>query len=347
MELTVHQISQLVGGKIIGDGDTKINTISRIEEGQEGGISFLSNPKYLSHIYDTKSSAVIVGDTVDFDKKVVTTLIKVKDAYKSFSKLLDFYSKSLEETEFSISKSAVVSEEAILSKDVAVGHNTVIDKGVKIGNSVVIKNNVHIGRNVTIGNNVILNSGVVIYHDCVIGSNITIHANSVVGADGFGFGLDEETGAYYKVPQVGNVIIEDDVEIGSCTTIDRATLGSTIIRKGVKLDNLIQVAHNVEIGKNTVMAAQSGVAGSTKIGENCMLGGQIGIVGHLKIGNNVKFAAKSGVLSNVKDNMTIQGNPGYSILDYKKSYIYFKRLPQLVAKVDKLELEIKNSLKNE
>ncbi len=338
MKYTAQQIADVLGGEVVGNPAAEVWTLSKIEEGQEGSISFLSNEKYTPYVYTTEASVVIVNTTFVPDKEIKTTLIKVEDAYGAFSKLLQFYAQSRHMEKVGIDKQTSIDESAKIGTDVYVGAFSVIGANVTIGNNVKIYANVTIAENTQIGDNTIIYSGVNIYHDTQIGKNCIIHSGAVVGSDGFGFSPNEN-GEYDKIPQIGNVVIEDDVEIGAATTIDRATMGSTIIRKGVKLDNQIQIAHNVEVGANTVIAAQTGIAGSTKVGENCMLGGQVGIVGHLKIGNNVKTQAQTGIARNVKDNEVLQGTPALPYRDFNKSYVYFKKLPELFDRITKLEKE--------
>ncbi|ATA88559.1 UDP-3-O-(3-hydroxymyristoyl)glucosamine N-acyltransferase [Capnocytophaga stomatis] len=342
MKFTALQIANILHGEVEGNPDVEIYKLSKIEEGEEGSITFLANPKYKNYIYTTKASVAIVNKTFETESELSVTLVKVDDAYSAFSKLLEYYNqiklnkKGIEEPVF-ISKSARIGE------DVYVGAFSYIGENVVIGNNVKIYPNTYIGDNVTIGDNTTLFAGCKIYSETVIGKHCTLHAGVILGADGFGFAPVEE-GFYNKVPQIGNVIIEDYVDIGAGSTIDRATLGSTIIRKGVKLDNQIQIAHNVEIGKNTVIAAQTGVAGSTKIGESCMIGGQVGIVGHLNIGNRVKIQAQSGVIRNVEDDEVLQGAPAIGYSDYNKSYVIFKKLPSLMKRfldIEKKYLENK------
>ncbi|MGK0126571.1 MAG: UDP-3-O-[3-hydroxymyristoyl] glucosamine N-acyltransferase [Candidatus Azotimanducaceae bacterium] len=339
MKFTANQIAEILEGDIIGDPNTEVSTLSKIEEGEKGSLTFLSNTKYTHHIYSTNASVVIVNRTFVPEKEVKATLLKVDDAYTSFSKLLDFYNQ------MKLSKSGIedpnfISKTAVLGNDLYIGAFSYVGDNVKIGNNVKIYPNSYIGENVTIGNNTVIFSGVKIYSDCIIGKNCIINSGVIIGADGFGFAPNKK-GVYSKIPQIGNVIIEDNVDIGAATTIDRATIGSTIIGKGVKLDNQIQIAHNVEIGANTVIASQTGIAGSTKIGSGCQIGGQVGFAGHLVIGNNVKIQAQSGVGKNLKDNEVVQGTYAFNYTDWNKSYIYFKKLPKLVATIDLLEKEIK------
>lgn len=331
MKVTAQQIADVLEGKVEGNPEVEVSSLSKVEEGKEGSISFLSNPKYTNYIYTTQASIVIVNDSLVLEKPVESTLIRVADAYKAFTKLLEFYDK-LRSMKSGIEQPVYVSESSQYGENVYIGAFAYIGENVKIGNNVKIYPHVHIGDNVEIGDDTVLNAGVKVYYDCKIGKNCIIHAGVVIGSDGFGFAPNAD-GSYQKVPQIGNVIIEDDVEIGSCTTIDRATLGSTIIRQGVKLDNQIQIAHNVEVGEHTVIASQSGIAGSTKIGKHCVIGGQVGIVGHITIGNYVKIQAQSGVTKSLKDNEIVQGSPAMNFNDYSKSYVCFKQLPQLVKKI--------------
>jgi UDP-3-O-[3-hydroxymyristoyl] glucosamine N-acyltransferase len=344
MKFTATQIADILEGEIDGNKNVEVYKLSKIEEGEEGSLTFLSNPKYMQYIYETKASIAIVNKDFVPEKEIETTLIKVDDAYKAFSTLLEFYNQ-VKLNKIGISKYSEISESTSIGENLYLGSFSTIGNDVKIGDNVKIYPNVTIGDNVVIGNDTTIFSGVTIYSETIIGNNCVIHSGSIIGSDGFGFAPNED-GTFSKVPQIGNVIIEDNVDIGAATTIDRATLGSTIIRKGVKLDNQIQVAHNVEIGKNTVIAAQTGIAGSTKIGENCMIGGQVGIVGHLTIGNNVRVQAQAGIAKNIKDNDVIQGTPAFGYSDFNKSYVYFKKLPDLVATINSLQKEIK-ALKNE
>ena len=338
MTFTAKQIAELLKGTIAGDENVSVNRLSKIEEGEPGSISFLANPKYTHHIYTSQASVVIVDEGFVPEKPVVSTLIKVRNAYMAFAELLDFYNK-IKMDKKGVSDSAFVSDSAQLGNDVYLGAFAFIGENVRIGDNAKIYPQVYVGDNVTIGNNTTLFPGVKIYSDVMIGNNCTLHAGVVVGADGFGFAPQDDSN-YKKIAQIGNVIIEDNVEIGANTTVDRATLGSTIIRKGVKLDNLIQIAHNVEVGENTVMAAQSGIAGSAKVGRNCMIAAQVGIVGHLNIGNNVKIAGQSGVTTNVKDDSVVFGSPAFDAGKYKKSYIHFRNLPKIVDRIDELEKRV-------
>lgn len=320
MKFTATQIAGILEGDIIGDPNTEVSKLSKIEEGTEGSLTFLANPKYTQYIYSTLASITIVNKDFTAEEELMTTLIKVDDAYKSFSKLLEYYDK-VKLNKVGIEQPAFISETASYGKELYFGAFSYMGDNVKIGNYVKVYPNAYIGDNVTIGNNVVIFAGAKIYSESVIGDNCVIHSGAIVGADGFGFAPNKK-GEYHKIPQIGNVILGDNVDVGAGTTIDRATLGSTIIKKGVKLDNQIQIAHNVEIGKNTVIAAQTGIAGSAKIGENCMIGGQVGIVGHITIGNNVRIQAQSGIGRNVKDGEILQGSPALNYGDYNKSYVY-------------------------
>lgn len=340
MKFTAEQIAGILEGEVVGNPMAEVFRLSKIEEGTEGSLTFLSNPKYLNFIYSTKASVTIVNETFEPESPLTTTLIKVQDAYAAFSKLLEFYNQ------VKLNKSGI-EQPSFLSQSVKYGDNLYLGSFSYVGQNVVLGENVKIypncfvGDNVVIGDNVLLFAGAKIYSETVIGNNCTIHSGAIVGADGFGFAPNPD-GTYTKIPQIGNVIIEDNVDIGSCTTIDRATMGSTIIRKGVKLDNQIQIAHNVEIGENTVIAAQTGIAGSTKIGKNGMIGGQVGISGHLTIGNNVRIQAQSGVGRNIKNDEILQGSPTFGYNDFSKSYVHFKNLPKIVAEIEELKKQILN-----
>lgn len=335
MKFTAEKIASILEGEVDGDSNVEVTNLSKIEEGKKGTLSFLSNPKYTPFIYTTNASIVIVNKDFTPESEIKSTLIRVDDSYKSFSKLLEYYNQyklSITGIESPIS----VHESSSYGSDCYIGAFSYIGKHVKIGNNVKIYPNTFIGDNTTIGDNTVIFSGVKIYSETIVGSNCFINSGAIVGADGFGF-APNENGEYSKIPQIGNVVIQDHVDIGAGTTIDRATLGSTIIRKGVKLDNQIQIAHNVDVGENTVIAAQTGIAGSTKIGKNCQIGGQVGIVGHITIGNNVKVQAQSGIGRSIKDNEVIQGSPAIGYGDYNKSYVHFKNLPKIVKKINDIE----------
>lgn len=340
MKFTAEQIAGILEGEVVGNPNAEVSRLSKIEEGEEGSLTFLANPKYINYIYTTKASVTIVNDSFIPESEITTTLIKVEDAYASFSKLLQFYNQ-VKLNKNGIEPQSFMSEGTKYGENLYLGSFSYIGQNVVLGDNVKIYPNSFIGDNVVIGDNVYIFAGAKIYSETIIGNFCTIHSGSIIGADGFGFVPNDE-GVYSKIPQIGNVIIEDNVDIGANTTIDRATLGSTIIRQGVKLDNQIQIAHNVEIGKNTVIAAQSGVAGSTKIGENCLIGGQVGIAGHLIIGNNVRLQAQSGVGKNIKDNETLQGTPSLGYTDFNKSYVHFKNLPKIVAELEELKKQVIN-----
>mgnify|MGYP000122446916 FL=1 len=335
MKFTAAQIAGILEGEVVGNPNAEVYKLSKIEEGTEGSLTFLANPKYINFIYSTQATVTIVSNTFEPEQEITTTLIKVEDAYKSFSKLLEYYNQ-VKLMKSGIEQPSVISEGVTYGTDLYLGSFCYVGKNVTIGNNVKIYPNSFIGDNVTIGDNCIFFAGVRIYSETEIGANCTIHSGTIVGSDGFGF-APQEDGTYKKVPQIGNVIIEDDVEIGSCSTIDRATLGSTIIKKGVKLDNHIQVAHNVEIGENTVIAAQTGIAGSTKIGKNCMIGGQVGIVGHITIGNGVKIQAQSGIGKSLSDGEVVQGSPAFNYSDFAKSFVHFRNLPKIVSELEEIK----------
>lgn len=335
MKFTAEQIAGILEGEVVGNPNAEVFKLSKIEEGTEGSLTFLANPKYMNYIYETKATITIVNNTFVPESDLSTTLIKVEDAYKAFSKLLEFYNQ-IKLNKVGVEEPSLLSGSANYGSGFYLGAFSYVGENVVIGENVKIYPNSFIGDNVVIGDNTTIFAGAKIYSESVIGKNCTIHSGAIIGADGFGF-APNENGEYSKVPQIGNVIIEDNVDIGAATTIDRATLGSTIIRKGVKLDNQIQIAHNVEIGQNTVIAAQSGIAGSTKIGKNCMIGGQVGIAGHLTIGNGVKIQAQSGIGRNIKDNEVLQGSPALGYADYNKSYVHFKNLPKIVSEITELK----------
>lgn len=340
MKFTATQIAGMLNGKVEGDENVSVHTLAKIEEGTPGSLTFLANPKYTQYIYTTKASITIVDMDFVLEHPVETTLIRVDSAYRAFSQLLEYYNKvKLDKT--GIEHPVHISESASYGTDVYIGTFSYLGENVKIGNNVKIFPNVFIGDNVSIGDDCIIFTGAKIYSESVIGKSCVINSNVVIGADGFGFTPNEE-GEYKKVPQTGNVVLEDYVDVGPGTTIDRATLGSTIIKRGVKLDNQIQIAHNVIIGENTVIAAQTGIAGSSKIGKNCIIGGQVGIAGHITIGDNVRIQAQSGIGRNVKDNETLQGSPALPYADYNKSYVHFKNLTKLIERINQLEKQINN-----
>lgn len=334
MKFTAQQIAGILEGNVEGNPEAEVYKLSKIEEGTEGSLTFLANPKYNNYIYSTQATVTIVNNTFVAESPVVTTLIRVEDAYKAFSKLLEYYNQ-VKLNKNGIEQPTMISDNVKYGENLYLGSFSYLGANVVLGNNVKVYPNSFIGDNVVIGNNVVIFAGARIYSETIIGNDCVIHSGVIIGADGFGFTPNEE-GIYSKVPQIGNVILEDNVEVGACTTIDRATLGSTIIRKGVKLDNQIQIAHNVDIGENTVIAAQTGIAGSTKIGKNCMIAGQVGIAGHIIIGNNVRIQAQTGVGKNIKDGEVIQGTPAFGFHDFNKSYIHFKNLPKIVADLNKV-----------
>ena len=338
MEFTAELIAGYLGGEIAGDPKAVVTKLAKIEEGEAGALAFLANPKYEHYIYDTKATIVIVNRSFEPTAPVAATMIRVDDAYSCFAKLLELYVANKPRKK-GVSPLAAIDASATLGDEAYVGEFAVIGANVRLGKHCQIYPHVYVGYNVRLGNNVQLFPGVKIYEQCEIGDNVTIHAGSVIGADGFGFAPDDK-GAYHKIPQIGSVRIESDVEIGANTCIDRATMGSTVIRRGVKLDNLIQIGHNVTVGENTVAASQVGVAGSSKVGANCMFGGQVGIAGHLTVGDRVKIASKSGVSNSIPEGETYMGSPAMPGIKYHRSHAVFRNLPDLSYKVRQLEKEL-------
>lgn len=341
MEFTAATIAEFLKGEIEGNPNAKVNTVAKIEEGHEGALSFLANPKYEHYIYTTNSSVVLVNKDFIPSEKIKATLIRVPNAYEAFASLLTMV-EQVKPKKKGIHPTAIIESSSKVGADVYIGAYAYIGENCSIGCNCLIFPHVFIGDNSKIGNNCTFNPGVTIYHECIIGNNCTIHAGTVIGSDGFGFAPMSE-GEYKKIPQIGNVLIEDNVEIGANVTIDRSTMGSTILRKGVKLDNLIQIAHNVEIGENTVIAAQTGIAGSTKVGKNCMFGGQVAINGHIKVANGTKVGAQSGIAQVVIDENTIlQGTPAIPYRQWYRSSVVFSNLPELKRKIDTLERELES-----
>jgi len=340
MEFKATDIAAFLNGEI--DGSVTVSNVSKIEEGKPGTLAFLANQKYENYIYSTGASIVLVNKSFIPKKEISATLVKVEDAYEAFASLLQLYAQTKMSVKKGIEQPSYISEEASIGEDIYVGAFAYIGKNAQVGNNVKVYPQVHIGENVKIGNDCIIYAGVKIYDDCVIGDRCIIHAGAVIGADGFGF-APQKDGSYKKIPQIGNVILEEDVEIGANTTVDSGTMGSTIIRKGVKLDNLIQIAHNVEIGRNTVMASQTGVSGSTKVGENCMFGGQVGLGGHLKVGDRVILAAQSGVGQNVESNQTLFGSPAFDMKKAIRAYMLIRELPEMRKDILTLKKEIKSN----
>ena len=318
------KLAEYLDGKLEGDPNISVTNIAKIQEANNDSVTFLSNKKYAQFVYSTKASIIVVDSDFSIDNDIEPVIIRVDNAYIGFVKMLHLFKKT-KEIQAGISKLSNISETSDISNGVYVGSFSTICSNSKVHENVKIHENVFVGENVIIGNNTIVYSGVKILNDTIIGSNCIINSNSIIGSDGFGFAPDK-TGAYIKIPQIGNVIIKDNVSVGALTTIDRATLGSTVIHKGVKLDNQVQIAHNVVIGENTVIAAQSGIAGSSIIGKNCQLGGQSGVSGHLNIGDNVKIMGKSAVTNNVKSNTTVKGSPAFNSTDFNRSYVHFKNL---------------------
>ncbi len=331
MKFTAAQIAGILSGEVEGNPEVAVNKLARIEEGVVGSLTFLANPKYTPHIYTSQASITIVSKEFVAEQPLSTTLIRVDDAYKAFSKLLEYYDQ-VRNVKTGIEDPSFFSDTSTHGDGLYLGAFAYVGENSRIGSNVRIYPNAFIGDNVTIGDDVVIHAGAKIYSETIIGNRCIIHSGAILGADGFGFTPDKN-GVYEKVPQTGNVILEDDVDIGAGTTIDRATLGSTILRNGVKLDNQIQIAHNVEIGSHTAIAAQTGIAGSTKIGKHCLIGGQVGIVGHITIGDRVKIQAQSGITRNVKDDEVLQGSPALGYADYNKSYVHFKNLPAIVNKL--------------
>lgn len=338
MEFTAKQIAEFVNGNVEGDGNATVNSFAKIEEGKHGAISFLSNPKYTHYLYTTESSIVLVNADLKLDRNVSPTLIRVQNAYEAVARLLQLY-ESMKPKKTGISPLASIAQTATIGENCYVGPFACIGENVVVGDHSQIYPHVTLGDNSKVGSNCVLYPNVTVYHSCRIGDNVIIHSGSVIGADGFGFAPNAD--GYDKIPQIGIVTIEDDVEIGANTCVDRSTMGCTYVRKGVKLDNLVQIAHNTDIGEHTVMSAQVGIAGSTKVGQWCMFGGQVGLAGHIKIGNKVFLGAQSGVPGNIKDDQTLIGTPPMEPRKYFKSQAIFRRLPEIYAKINELEKELK------
>lgn len=343
MDFSAQQIASFVQGEIVGDADVTVNTFAKIEEGKPGSITFLSNPKYEHFIYDTDASIVLVNRDFIPEKPIKATLIKVDNAYETLAKLMTLYEQSKTQNK-GIASTAIIAKSAKIGKDVYIGAYAVIDDDVVIGDNTQIYPHTYVGKNASVGEGSLIYSGVNIYHDCQIGNHVTLHSGVVIGADGFGFAPTPE--GYNKIPQIGNVIIEDNVEIGANTCVDRATMGSTIVHKGVKLDNLIQIAHNDEIGANTVMAAQAGVAGSAKVGEWCVIAGQVGITGHLTVGNHVILGPQSGIISSIKDGSRLIGSPPMEEKPFFKSQAVLRKLPDMYRELNALRKELDELKKN-
>ncbi|HLK30138.1 MAG TPA: UDP-3-O-(3-hydroxymyristoyl)glucosamine N-acyltransferase [Puia sp.] len=344
MQFPAAQIALLIGGKVDGDPMVSVASFGKIEEAKKGQLAFLANPKYEEHLYTTEASVIIVNETQELKQAINATLIRVPDAYTAFATLLSKYQEIAAQQLVGIQEPSYISKSATLGEKIFIGAFAYLSENVCIGNNVKIYPNTYLGNNVKIGDNSILHAGVKIYHDCVIGKNVTVHAGTVIGSDGFGF-APQADGSFKKVPQIGNVVIEDFVEIGANATIDRATIGSTIIKSGAKLDNLIQIAHNVEVGNNTVIAAQAGVSGSTKLGNNVMIGGQAGIVGHLQIADGSKINAQSGVSKSIKvPNSAVTGSPAFEYTNALRSQAVSRKLPEIEKRLKELEALVKQLL---
>lgn len=337
MVFTLKKIAELVNGEVLGDENQEVSQFCKIEEGKSGGISFLANPKYEPMLYQTNATAVIVNAEFQPTKKINTTLIKVENAYTAFTTLLTVYQSISNKRKVEIAEFSKIKEGVIYGKNLSLGEFSVIEENCIIGDNVTIYPNCFIGKNVKIGNETTIYAGVKIYADCEIHENVTIHAGAVIGSDGFGF-APQPDGTYKTIPQLGNVVIENNVSIGANATIDRATMGSTVIKNGAKIDNLVQIAHNVVVGENTVIASQTGVSGSTKIGRNCTIAGQVGIAGHIEIADFTKIGGQAGVTNTVKEkNSLLSGTPAFNLKDYLKSNAYFRKLPILEKRISELE----------
>lgn len=343
MKFPAAQIAQIINGSIEGDPAVAVSSFGKIEEAKEGQLTFFANPKYEEFLYSTRASVIIINEAYELKQPVSATLVRVPDAYTAFATLLSKYQEIMQQQLTGIQEPSYISKTATVGEQVFIGAFAYLGEQVKIGNHTKIYPNVYIGNNVTVGDHCIIHPGVKIYHDCKLGNNITIHAGTVIGSDGFGF-APQADGSFKKVPQIGNVVIEDFVEIGANATIDRATIGSTLIKKGAKLDNLIQIAHNVEVGHSTVIAAQAGVSGSTKIGNGVMIGGQAGIVGHIQLGDGAKVNAQSGVSKSIEPGKAVTGSPAYDYTSALRSQAVSRRLPELEKRVKELEALVKQLL---
>jgi len=344
MQFSASQIAMLINGRVEGDANASVNSFGKIEEAKQGQLAFLANPKYEDHLYSTQASVIIINESLQLKQNVGATLIRVPDAYTAFATLLSKYQEMVTQQMHGIQQPCYVAKTANYGENVFIGAFAYLSENVTIGNNTKIFPGVFIGDSVKIGSGTIIHPGVKIYKECVIGDRVTIHAGTVIGSDGFGF-APQADGSFKKVPQIGNVVIENDVEIGANTTIDRATIGSTLIRSGAKLDNLIQVAHNVEIGNSTVIAAQAGISGSTKIGKGAMIGGQAGVVGHLQIGDGAKINAQSGVSKSVEAGKAVTGSPAHDYTAALRSQAISRNLPELEKRVKELEALVKELIK--
>lgn len=343
MTFNAAQIAAIINGKVEGDNNAAVSSFGKIEEATAGQLSFLANPKYEDYIYDTKASIIIINESLVLKQAVTPTLIRVPDAYTAFAALLTKYQEMMQQQLNGIEEPSFIAKSATYGENVYIGAFAYIGEKSKIGNNTKIYPGSYIGNNVTIGDNSVIHPGVKIYNDCVIGNHVSIHAGTVIGSDGFGF-APQADGSFKKVPQLGNVVIQDYVEVGANATIDRATIGSTLIKSGAKLDNLIQIAHNVEVGHSTVIAAQAGVSGSTKLGNGVMIGGQAGIVGHIHLGDGAKVNAQSGVSKSVEAGKAVTGSPAYDYTSALRSQAVNRRLPELEKKIKELEILLKQAL---
>ena len=340
MTFPAAQIAFLINGKVEGDTQVSVNSFGKIEEAIEGQLAFLANPKYEEYLYSTKASVIIVNETHELRQPIKATLIRVPDAYSAFATLLSKYQEIVQQQLTGVQEPSYISKSVKYGDNVFIGAFAYLGENVRVGNNTKIYPNAYLGNNVVIGENTIIHPGVRIYHDCKVGNNVTIHAGTVIGSDGFGF-APQADGSFKKVPQIGNVVIEDNVEIGANATIDRATIGSTLIKSGAKLDNLIQIAHNVEVGHSTVIAAQAGVSGSTKIGNGVMIGGQAGIVGHIQLGDGAKVNAQSGVSKSLEPGKAVTGSPAYDYTSSLRSQAIFRNLPEMEKRLKELEALVK------
>lgn len=340
MTFPAAQIAFLINGKVEGDTQVSVNSFGKIEEATEGQLAFLANPKYEEYLYSTKASVIIVNESQELKQPVKATLIRVPDAYSAFATLLSKYQEIVQQQLTGVQEPSYIFKSAKYGDNVFIGAFAYLGENVRVGNNTKIYPNAYLGNNVVIGDNTIIHPGVRIYHDCKVGNNVTIHAGTVIGSDGFGF-APQADGSFKKVPQIGNVVIEDNVEIGANATIDRATIGSTLIKSGAKLDNLIQIAHNVEVGHSTVIAAQAGVSGSTKIGNGVMIGGQAGIVGHIQLGDGAKVNAQSGVSKSLEPGKAVTGSPAYDYTSSLRSQAIFRNLPEMEKRLKELEALVK------
>jgi UDP-3-O-[3-hydroxymyristoyl] glucosamine N-acyltransferase len=340
MKFKANTIAEFLKGQVEGDPEVEVTNISKIEEGKPGTLAFLANPKYEKYIYETEASIVLVNKDFKAGKKIKATLIRVENAYESFAGLLELYQQAKPQ-KMGIHATASIHNNVQLGKDLYIGDYTVIEENARLGDNVKLYPQVYIGEGVEIGEGTVIYAGVKVYEGCKIGKNCVIHSGVVIGADGFGFAPQSDNN-YRKIPQIGIAILEDNVEIGANSCVDRATMGATILHRGVKLDNFIQIAHNVEVGENTVMAAQSGIAGSTKIGKNCMIAAQVGIAGHIKVGDEVKIGAQSGVMNDVEDKGTVQGSPAIYHKEFWKNYVVSTKLPEMRRQISQLERDMKN-----